>query len=307
MKQWLILFLLSPLLLWADNPAFQLKEKGVYTFETGSVKGILNAENNPQGIVSLIDLKHDKQAAHSPGLMGYYRLLSTNTRWGTSFRQWPSQAVLKKDGSVEIIWPPAEDHPVELKAIYKWVNQNTLDLKTEMTAKRDLRQAELFMASYFTQGMTAFMYAKPTRHSPAKPGFISAWVNPILDGAYLAFPRDAQAAQLFYDGRWERGPHPAHFAVTRFYAQPLAMRVDQKTKFTIVLMSRPDACFGVEMSYDKEPPDGVSSHGSIYFSQFGKDLTTGQTASTLTRMVVGHNITEETAVKQFHQFMGKTE
>jgi hypothetical protein len=307
MRWFLVLFTLLSVTAYTDDLAFQPKEKGVYAFNTPTVNGVLNAGKMPQGVVSLIDAKSKKEVVLPPGIMGYYRLMTTNDRWGTSFRQWPSQDQLLPDGSVQITWPPAEDHPVELIANYKWVGPNTLDLKTTVTSKRNLRRAEVFIGSYFSNDMNAFVYAKPTQHSPEKPSFIPARVNALLDGCYLAFPRNSMSAQLFFDGRWDKGNNPAHFSVTRFYDLPMAMRVDPKTKLGVLLMGRPETCFGVAMSYDKEPPDGVANHSSLYFSEFGVDLVPGQTVHSVHRMVIDYDITEAKALSFYEKYIKETE
>ena len=97
-------------------------------------------------------------------------------------------------------------------------------------------------------------------------------------GTYLAYPRDLRAARMIYDGRWEQGHSPVQWSVTRFLAAPLSLMRDAKRDVTFVLMARPEDCFAVAMPYNKEPPDGVAGHRSMYFSLFGGDLKAGQPA-----------------------------
>ena len=88
------------------------------------------------------------------GLFGHYRVFSANKRYGTAAWDWPSEARLRPDGSVEVRWPSAEDRPFELRAVYRWAAPDTLDLETTVQAKTNLAKFESFLASYFAEGFT---------------------------------------------------------------------------------------------------------------------------------------------------------
>ncbi len=285
--------------------SFQDEGKGIFSFDTGVVKGQLRADRESQGIPSLIDCDTGNELAYgqnNPGILSYYRLFSANKRWGDSARANAKTATLLPDGSVRIVWPPQEEQPFEMTAVYRWKSPSTLDLETAVKPNRELKAFEVFLSSYFNNRFKTSVYVKPTLHTPGDPYFLSTGVNPLVQGTYLAFPRDRQAARLIYDGRWEFPPHPVHFSVTKFFANPLCMKRDSVNGITVLLMSRQEDCFAVEAPYDMDPPDGIAGHNSVYFSLFGQDIAAGQTVRARSRLVVGRKIGEKEAIDYYKRF-----
>lgn len=276
---------------------------GLFDFNTGACKGQMRADKASQGFDSFVDVASGAQLVHAPGLLSYYRLLSRDKRWGEDFRSWPKSARVLEDGALEVFWPPAADHPVELKATYRWKAPDTLDLETVLRPEPDMADVEVFLSSYFAKGFRSRVYVRAPRHKPGKPHFLPLDANPFTVGTYLAFPRDLRAAQLFYDGRWERGRHPVQFSVNRFLEAPIALKVNDTTGLTCVFLSRPEDCFAVDAPYDRDPPDGVAAHYSLYLSLFGRDLGAGQTARAVTRLVVGRDISEDRALTLYRRFI----
>jgi hypothetical protein len=291
------------------NLVFKADEKGYFSFNTGAIKGRLRADNGGQGIVSLIDIKTGAELAYGDGnwgLLSYYRLLVTGDRWGNAARNWPKTARLLPDGGVEVIWPAADEHPVVLKAIYRLSSANTIDLETEVESKKDLSKFELFLSSYFSENFRSWIYAAAARHRPGEAVFIPTEVNPLVVGTYLAFPRDLQAARLFYDGRWEVGPSPVHFSLTRYMAAPLAIKRNPVNGIICVFMSRPEDCFALETPYSMSCPDKVAAHYSLYLSLFGRDFKAGQRSTARTRMVIGASISDKQVVSLYNKFIRQT-
>ena len=283
---------------------------GLFAFDTGVVKGELRADDASQGFHRFVDVKSGTALAYghdNPGILSYYRLLSAGERWGEDFRAWPKSAKILPDGAVQIHWLPRDDHPVELTATYRWRLPDTLDLETIIRPEPDVARVEVFLSSYFDKDFRSRVYVQAPRHAPGKPHFMPLDANPMIVGTYLAFPRDLRAAQLVYDGRWERGRHPVQFSVTRFLAAPLALKRNIKNGVTVVVMARPEDCFAIEAPYDKEPPDGVAGHCSLYLSLFGQDLKAGQTARAHTRLVVGQDIAEQGALDLYQKFLEEME
>lgn len=306
LRMWFLCALLGLIHVTASSAdlSFKTKEKGSFSFDTGAVRGTLQADDASQGIPSIIDIVTGTDLAHgAPGLLSYYRLLSTDKRWGENFRGWPKTAKLQSDGAVEVIWPPQPDHPVEMRATYRWKSANILDLETVLRPESDMSNVEVFLSSYFNKGFRGRMYVAAPRHTGGQPYFLSLMANPFTIGTYLAFPRDLEAARIVYDGRWERGTNPVQFSINRYYAAPLALKTNAESGVTVVQMSRPDDCFAVEAPYDKDPPDGPAGHYSLYLSLFGRNLQAGQTARALTRMVVERNVTDERALALYQEFL----
>jgi hypothetical protein len=287
-----------------DSPQLNFQPAGdrIFQFDTGTVKGQLRGNGKYQGISSFVDVETGKEMTCSAGIFSFYRVLSTGQRWGKSARDWPMTAKLRADGAVQIDWPAAADHPLEITAIYRWLSPTTLDLETVVKSERAMPRFELFLSSYFDQNFKAFVYAKPVRSADAKPAFIAADVNPLVKGSYLAFPIDRQAARMFFDGRWapENGFVP--WAVTRMLAAPIGIKRDPDSDITIQLMSRPEDCFAVDMSYNMDPPDGIAGHGSIYLSLFGRDIDAGKSERAQVRLVVERNLSDQRSIELYEQY-----
>ncbi|MBD3265245.1 hypothetical protein GF373_01125 [bacterium] len=286
--------------------AFQSAGDGVFTFNTGAYKGVLHGSKKPQGLRSLVDGQSGMEISKLPGLLCFYRLLSVNQRWERDFRERDTAANLLADGALQVTWSPEEDYPIELIATYKWKAKNILDLGITFTPTRMMRDVEVFLSSYFNKKLKGYVYADKTFMLPGKPAFLPADVKGPADflyGTYLAFPRDPRAAQIIYDGRWEKGLHPVHFSVTRFYKYPLFVKKDPASGTSALLMARPEDCFSLEMSYNREPADNIANHSSVYFSLFGEDLRAGETRHTTIRLVLGNKIEEQEALRFYHEYL----
>lgn len=283
-------------------------DREIYSFDTGVLQGAIRLNGRSQGITRLLHSPTGVAVAAGdslPGIFSYYRVFSTDTRYGDAARDWPTIKKIRSDGSLEVYWPPAADHPLEITAIYHWRRPDTLDLQTTVRVQKDMPHFELFLSSYFRPGFRAFVYVKPNFFASGKPEFVAADVNPLVDGSYLMFPRDREAALLIFDRRWEIPPNPVQWSVTRRLAAPLAMRRDDATRVTALLMAPSPDCFAIATPYNKTPPDGVAGHQSLYLSLFGQDLRAGQTARAHSRLVVGQDLSHERAVELYQQYLSE--
>jgi len=209
------------------------------------------------------------------GLFGHYRVFTSNKRYGTAAWDWPSDATLRQDGSLEVRWPSTEDRPFELRAVYRWAAPDTLDLVTTVQAKTDLAKFESFMASYFAECFTnACVYARSNGQQ---------WLEPAdkSHGTWQAFPRDDQAVAIIEDGRWKLPPNPVDWVIRPRLAKPLAIRGCPANDLQAVIMSPPQDCFAVLTPFETE------GHRSMYLCLFGKDLKAGETARARARLVIG--------------------
>ena len=288
---------------------FQPAEKGFYAFDTGTLRGKLRLDGKNQGIASLVHVPSGVEVAHGqlPGLLSLYRVFSTGARYGDAARAWPTTSKLLADGAVEAVWPSSDEHPLEIAAVFRLAAADSLDVEMTVKPRQAMPGFELFLSNYFAAGFRASVYVKPNAFAGGKPEFLAADVNPLVDGSYLIFPRDRQAVQTIFDGRWERPPHPVQWSVTRWLAAPLAVRRHEKSGVTAVLMAPPADCFAVATPYNKTPPDGVSNHLSLYLSLFGRDLAAGQTATARTRLVVFEKPTDRQMVERYEAYIQPTE
>lgn len=284
---------------------FQAAGEGTFTFDTGALRGKLVAGPQSQGLISLVDVKTGKELAHGHkefGIFSVYRLLYTDGRWGHAGWEMPKQAKLTSDGDLEITWAAADEHPVEMKAVYHWATPETLDLTLTATPKKAAPRFEIFLASYFNGDTRAEVYLQPGFHTRGQPALTPADACPLTIGTYLAFPRDRAAAQMFCDQRWDKEPNPVQWSITRYMAGPLAVQRDGKDKLDTVLMARPEDCFSIDMPYNVPPPDGVAAHHSTYFSLFGKDVKANETVKARLRLMVGHELKAEQIVDAYKAF-----
>jgi hypothetical protein len=261
--------------------AFSAAGTNEFTFDTGVLKGKLRAGGKSRGLSSVVHLPTGTALDSSTGLFGHYRVFSANKRYGTAAWDWPSDARLRQDGSVEVHWPSAEDRPFELRAVYRWAAPNILDLETTVQAKTNLAKFESFLACYFAEGFTnACVYAR----SNGQSWFMSAEKS---DGIWQAFPRDDQAVSIIQDGRWKFLPSPVDWVIRSHLAKPLGVRRWPANNLRVVVMSLPSDCFAVLTPFEAEP------HRSMYLSLFGKDLKAGETARARARLVIQKNLASE--------------
>ncbi|MFA7006336.1 MAG: hypothetical protein WC429_19990, partial [Verrucomicrobiia bacterium] len=223
----------------------------------------------------------------SVGLFSPYRLLDDTQRYGKAAWDWVSEARLLRDGSVEVRWSADEAHPFDLLAVYRWSAPSALDLALRVTARRELRRLEVFLASYFEGFPTTVVYAGD------KPGFISAVKEA---GKWHMFPRDEAAVKMIQDGRWTRPPNPVEWTIRPKLAAPLAIRRDAERKLAAVLMTRAEDAFAIACPQDEE------GHRSLYFSLFGRDLKNGESVEAKSRLMICGGITDEKALELYKKF-----
>ena len=285
--------------------AFKAAGEGTYEFNTGTLKGKVRLGGRSQGMTELVDVASGTPIAHGgnlPGVFSYYRLFTTDKRYGHAARDWPTVSRVLADGSLEVRFTPPEEVPFKMTAVYRWKTPDTLDVQTIVTAKEALPRFEVFLSSYFVKEMQSLVYVRPSRFGSDKPRLMPADVNPLVDGTYLMFPRDVAATKMIVDGRWEHPPNAVQWSITRLLAGPMAVRHDRRTGLAAVVMSRPEDCFAVSTPYNKSPPDGVAGHASLYLSLFGHDLKQGETARAHARLVILRDYSDAKAVEQYEAY-----
>jgi hypothetical protein len=290
----------------AAGLAFRPGGAGYFEFDTGVLRGKVRLDGKSQGITELVHAASGAPVAQGgrlPGIFSYYRVFSSAARYGEAARDWPTVSKVLADGALEVFWPAAADHPLEMTAVYRWSAADTLDLETAVRPQRDMPRFEVFLSSYFAGNMPALVYVKPNMYVKGEPGFVAADDNPLVDGSYLMFPRDRKAVLMIFDGRWEFPPNPVQWSITRYLAAPMAMRRDEKSGLVAIQMAPPGDCFAVSLPYNKTPPDGVAGHQSLYLSLFGQDLKAGETARAAARLVIGQNLTDQQAVELYGKYL----
>ena len=258
-----------------------------FTFDTGALRGTLRGGGQSKGLIPAFDCASGAALTKSLGLFSHYRLLDDTNRYGKAGWDWASEAKLLGDGVVEVRWTADDAHPFDMMAVYRWSAANALDLTTRVTARKELKRFEVFLASYFDGFPNTVVYAGD------KPAFVSA----VKDaGKWHMFPRDDEAVKMIQDGRWTHPPSPVEWTIRPKLAAPLAIRRDADRKLAAVVMARPEDCFAVATPQDEE------GHRSIYLSLFGRDLKNGESVEAKSRLIIGRDITDEKAVELYGAF-----
>jgi len=258
--------------------AFTSKGKGEYVFDTGVLCGKLRPDGKSLGLSSLIHVPSGVRLDGGFGIFSFYRIFTTNKRYGHAAWNWPSVSKLLPDGTVQIVWSEGKDHPFEITAIYRLTEETTVDLETTVKAQKDLHQFEVFLASYFHESFPApYVYADINQKTKGKPGFLMA---DKTFGDWQMFPRDKKVLQIIQDGRWQKEPNPVNWVIMPYLAAPVCMRRNEAAGLAVVLMAPRDDCFAIATPYRGE------GHRSLYLSLFGRDVKAGEKVRSRCRLVV---------------------
>jgi len=275
----------------SQSLAFRASGAKEFVFDTGVLRGKLRADGKSRGLSSVIHIPSGKRLDASMGLFSHYRVFSANHRYGMAAWDWPSEAQLQPDGSVEVRWPAAPGRPFELGAVYRWAAPDTLDLVTTVLAKTNLAKFESFLASYFTPGFTNALV------NTGGSGNLNLVAAEPSRGVWLVFPRDDSAKQIIQDGRWKFEPNPVDWILMPdFSGSALGIRRDPAAGLTAILMSPRTDCFAVYTPHQMEP------HYSMYLSFFGRDLQAGEKAQAKARLVVRANLADADLAQLSHTY-----
>jgi hypothetical protein len=298
----LVAFLVAATPVLADPPnlAFKPAGQGLYDFDTGTLGGRLKVDGKYQGIYPMVDCDSKMELVHPPGIFSFYRVFERSKRWGQSARDWPTLPKLLADGAVEVRWPAAAEHPLEIVGVYRWKAADTIDLEIAVKPEHDMPRFELFMSSYFTKTFRASVYAKS--EGQAKPAFVPVDRKPQSTGAYVMFPRDDEAVQMIRDGRWKLGSNPVDWAIERWLAAPMVLRRDSSHGLAALMMCPPGDCFAVSTPWNPATPE-AGGYRSVYLSLFGRDLRAGQTSQARCRLVIAHQLTDQQAVERYAEYV----
>jgi len=272
--------------------AFTVAGKG-YRFDTSVLRGMLRENGRSVGLHPLQEVASGAPVAGEYSLFAPYRLLTPKTRFLPDARDWSSRSKLLSDGALEVHWLPDGEHPLELKAVYRFAAPNVLDFHVTVKPNRALRKFELFLSSYFSGFPASLVYVRNRPRAGGKPGFMEAAKQA---GDWQMFPRDDDAVRTIGDGRWNCQPNPVAWKIMPRLAAPLALRRDAQRGLAAVIMAPARDCFAVSTPYGEE------GHRSVYLSLFGRDLKAGETASARARLVIGKAISDRQAIELYEAY-----
>lgn len=290
----------------APSLAFRAASATSAEFDTGAFRGTVRLDGASQGISSFVHAASGREIAKAPGLLSYYRVFSSGKRHGDAARDWPVRFEILDDGALRILFAASEEHPLELAGTFRWRDSATLDLTTTVTPRTDLPRFEMFLSSYLAPGSEGFAYLKPNRYAKqGKPAFVRADWSELVDGNYLVFPRRPDDLLTICDGRWEIPPSPVSWAFSRYLEAPVGLRRDAASGLAVALMAPAEDCFAVALPYNKQPPDNVAGHDSLYLSLFGRDIAAGETATARCRMIAGKDLTDEAILERYRAWLAE--
>ncbi len=280
----------------AAPPALSFKPAdtaGEYSFATGTLEGVLRGEGKSLGLLPFTHTPSKTPIVKWPGVFTYYRLFTTNKRYGESARETPSEATLLPDGALQVHWAAAPERPFDLTGIYRWTDVKTLDLETVVTAKQELPDFEVFLSSYFAEGFPATAaYAT----GEEKPGFV---MSDHDLGKWHMFPRDKAAVDIVQDGRWTIPPSPVDWVVRPNFAAPLLYRANPEAKLAAVIMAPPEDCFALFT------PCRGEAHRSMYLALFGRTIAAGETARAHARFTLIENPSEAAILDEYRSYLAQ--
>jgi hypothetical protein len=275
--------------------AFTKSKDSGYEFDTGILRGKLRESGKGLGLTSTVHVPTDTRLNGAYGILSYYRVFTTNKRYGHAAWDWPSSSKLLPDGAVQITWPKADERPFEMVAVYRFRDGSTLDIETIVKAGENLSKFEVFLASYFNEVFPLpQVYVAAGPDAGGKPSFLTAKKS---FGAWQMFPRNADVLPIIHDGRWQKQPNPVDWKIMPKLASPIALRRGSKGTPTAILMAPPDDCFAISTPYEGE------GHYSMYFSLFGRDIKAGQTATAHLRLVIADVTSNQEILNLYNKYM----
>jgi hypothetical protein len=275
--------------------AFTANQDGGYEFDTGILRGRLREAGKCLGLTSAVHVPSGTTLNGAYGILSYYRVFTTNKRYGTAAWGWPSTSKLLPDGAVQVTWPSADDRPFEMVAIYRLRDSSTLDVETIVKADKDLSKFEVFLASYFHETFPLpQVFASPDPKIVGKRTFMTAKKT---FGNWQMFPRNYDFLSIIQDGRWEIQPNPVDWKIMPPMAKPIAVRRGSKEAPTAILMAPQEDCFAISTPYEGE------GHYSLYFSLFGCDIEAGQTATARLCLVLTNVASNREILKLYQKYI----
>lgn len=275
--------------------AFTANPDGGYEFDTCILHGRLRGSGKDLGLTSAVHLPTDTKLSGEYGILSYYRVFTTNERYGHAAWEWPSSSEILPDGAVQVTWSGADGRPFEMFAVYRFRDSSTLDVETIVKAGKDLSKFEVFLASYFHETLPIpQVYVAACPETEGNPAFLTAKKS---FGNWQMFPRNDDVVPTIHDGRWQIQPNPVDWKIMPQMAKPIALRRGSKTAPTAILMAPPDDCFAIST------PNEGEGHYSIYFSLFGRDIKAGQTARARLRLVVTSAATDLQILDLYQQYL----
>lgn len=264
---------------------------GTFDFETSELRGSIQPQGAYHGISQLLHKPTSVELVHPKySVLNLFFLFSVNLKIGVP-RGW-ERTVEATEEAVTLHWAANEEFLGELSARYEVREPNLVDLTVTVRSQGIYPRFELFLSDYFDPSLLPHVCLQSSVYARAQgaPEIVPLTVNGAFEGTGLVFARDAHAARLCVDGRWDRRERKmptAQWCPVRYYAYPFGFQADLEKRVAAVLMSRPEDCFAVISGYDTpNQEDAFKNQNPMYLSLFGDDLVPGYERSVKVRMAV---------------------
>lgn len=253
-------------------PQFEPADDGGFRFDTGVLRGRLRAGGKSLGLTEVVHVPTGARLDRSNGLLSHYRVFTRGKRYGGGAWDWDGAAELSEDGSVMVRWPAEAERPFELRAVYRWLADNRIEVVTTVEARGALTGFESFLACYFDP---AFDEAVVRVGAPGGEGRAIRQRATRDLGEWQMYPRDEAARRLIKDGRWTLEPHPVQWTFPAQFAGRMAtaVRIAREPGLQARLQADRAGAFALATPYETE------GHFSTYVSMFGLDLQPGEATS----------------------------
>ena len=288
----------------------ETKTGGEFHFETSQISGTIQTQGHYHGIGDLVE----KSSGHSfvderYSLLNLFKLMSANQmmdqprmmeRTYTSGPDW-----------VEIKWPASEGYQGTVTARYEIKPPNAIELLVTAETKGSYRGFEVFLSSYFDGAAHQPYIFLKTRNPKKPPELVSPVFNEVFKNTLLVFPRDAHAARLCLDGRWDRNERKAptvQLSPVRHYAYPLAIVADNEKKTAVALMTKPEHSYAISARYlGNAEGKRQTTYTAFDYALFGNDMNRGDKRSVRIRLEVFplKNQDPSLALKNYRSFSKK--
>lgn len=263
----------------------------VFDFETAQIRATIRTDGPYHGVTRLVDKRTGRQVIDPRySALNLFKLMSANQMMGQPrlMERTARRLAAAESSGVEIAWSPSEGHRGELTAHYEIRRPNAIDLTVTTRLRGSYPGYELFLSSYFDKALRPYVNLKSPGREPAE------WVLParsaVFRGTVLVFARDALAARLCLDGRWERDERRTpvvQMCPVRHYAQCVAVQADPAAGLAVVLMSDPRCCYAISTRYHADrDADRLTTYSAFDLSLFGDDTVPGVELRARVRLAV---------------------
>lgn len=272
-----------------DNRApLRAAANGAFEFETSAFTGLIQPDGAYHGVTRLTDVRTGRQWIDERySALNLFKLQSVNHFMGQP-RDMPRE-VTSTGKSVQIRWPATDSHRGEVIATYEVHEPDVIEVTVAVRLENAYPGYEVFLSSYFDKATRSHVYLKQ-RFPDAPEQLVAPSVNDVFRDCLLVFPRDAHAARLCVDGRWDRsegGVPVVQNVPVRHYARCLAFLAAPDRRSAVVLMANPRHAFGFSTRYHADrDEDRQTSYSAVDFSLCGENLAAGDERIVRVRMAL---------------------